>query len=129
MIHVDGAARGNPGPAGAGVLVTTPSGDVVEEVTAYIGNATNNVAEYRALILGLAAAARLGATSVTVHMDSELVVRQMLGQYQVKNPTLKVLHAEASELRSRFTRFSIQHVPRAANAEADRLANEAIDGA
>ncbi len=127
VLYADGAARGNPGPAGAGVVLSTPAGDLIEQVAVFLGTATNNVAEYRALVLGLAAAARLGAREVTVRMDSELVVRQMSGRYRVKNPALKILHAEATALRKRFAGFTIEHVPRAANSEADRLANQAID--
>jgi ribonuclease HI len=129
IVHADGAARGNPGPAAAGALLTTADGDVVEELATVLGRATNNVAEYRALILGLGAALRHGADEVTVRMDSELVVRQMDGRYRVKNAALKLLYGEALALSRRFKRFSIEHVPREVNLEADRLANQALDEA
>jgi ribonuclease HI len=127
VIHADGASRGNPGLAGAGVVVSTPEGRVVEEASRFLGHATNNIAEYRALILGLEVARRLGAAEVAVRMDSELVVRQMEGRYRVRNLGLKPLHAAAADLVRGFRRFTIQHVPRDRNGEADRLANQAID--
>jgi len=128
LIHADGASRGNPGPSGAGALLTTESGEVLAELRRFLGKATNNVAEYEALILGLEEARRLGATAVVARMDSELVVRQVNGTYQVKNLALKRLHARVLVLTHGFPRFRIQHVPRAENSAADRLANEAIDG-
>jgi ribonuclease HI len=128
VIHADGASRGNPGRSGAGAVLTTPSGEVVEELRQFLGRATNNVAEYQALLLGLEAAKRRGAPAVIARMDSELVVRQVNGSYQVKNAVLKRLHARVLILVHGFPRFAIEHVPRAANAVADRLANEAIDG-
>jgi ribonuclease HI len=101
----------------------------VEELTRYLGHATNNIAEYRALILGLEAVRRRGAAEVRARMDSELVVRQVSGQYKVRNPQLRLLHAQVMDLARSFRRFTIEHVPRAANALADRLANQAIDEA
>ena len=129
IVYADGAARGNPGPAAGGVVLLSPSGDLVDELSCALGHATNNVAEYRALILGLTAAAHHGAEDVTVRMDSELVVRQMDGRYRVKNEALKVLYLEASALARKFKRFTIEHVPREKNTEADRLANQALDDA
>jgi len=127
LLFADGASRGNPGPSGAGALLTTPDGEVVAELAAFLGFATNNVAEYEALLLGLTGARARGATAITVRMDSELVVKQVNGSYQVKSPPLKRLHARVLVLRREFERFRIEHVPRAANAAADRLANLAID--
>jgi ribonuclease HI len=111
------------------VVISTPDGERVEEAASYIGHATNNVAEYRALILGLKVARRLGAREVSVHMDSELVVRQVNGRYRVRNAALKLLHQEVESLCRGFRRFEIGHVPREENAEADRLANQALDQA
>ncbi len=128
VIHADGASRGNPGPSGAGAVLASPSGEVVAELRRFLGHATNNVAEYEALILGLEAAKEHGAAAVIARMDSELVVRQVIGSYQVKNLALKRLHARVLVLAHGFPRFAIEHVPRAENAAADRLANEAIDG-
>ena len=128
-IHTDGAARGNPGPAGVGVLILGPDGKVAERMCRSIGEATNNVAEYRALLLALERAQALGCADVEVYSDSELVVRQMQGRYQVKHPVLRDLHAMAKERIGHFRRFVIHHVPREQNAEADGLANRAIDEA
>jgi ribonuclease HI len=129
IVYADGAARGNPGPAAGGAVLVAPDGAVIDELNCALGRATNNVAEYRALILGLTAAAHHGAEEVTVRMDSELVVRQMDGRYRVKNEALKVLYEEASALARKFKRFAIEHVPRDMNTEADRLANAALDDA
>jgi ribonuclease HI len=128
-IHIDGAARGNPGPAGVGVVFIGPDGEVTERIHRGIGEATNNVAEYRALLLALERAQALGYTDIEVYSDSELLVRQLQGRYQVKNPALKELYAVAKDRIVRFRRFGIQHVPREQNAEADALANRGIDEA
>ena len=128
-IHIDGAARGNPGPAGVGVVMMGPDGDIMEQLHRGIGEATNNVAEYRALLLGLERALELGYTDVDVYSDSELLVRQLQGRYLVKHPALKELYELAKERIGRYRRFSIQHVPREQNAEADALANRGIDEA
>ena len=128
-IHIDGAARGNPGPAGVGVLILQPDGQVVEQLHRFIGEATNNVAEYRALLLALERAQALGYAEIDVYSDSELLVRQLQGRYQVKHPTLRELYAMAREHIGRFRRFGIEHVPREENAEADALANRGIDEA
>ena len=127
IIKTDGAARGNPGPAGVGVVISNQTGDVLEEAAEYIGEATNNVAEYKGLILGLRKASRYRAKAVKVYLDSELLVNQLNGIYKVKNTALKELYAGAQGLLSRYERVYVGHVPRAENAEADRLANEAID--
>jgi len=127
IIHTDGASRGNPGEAGIGVFMEDESGHIVGKLARYLGTATNNQAEYTALIDGLKAAHERGAEEVSVFADSELLVKQMSGEYRVKNPELQTLHAEATLLRKNFKRVVIRHVPRAKNAEADALANEAID--
>ncbi|MFQ5513003.1 MAG: ribonuclease HI family protein [Myxococcota bacterium] len=127
-VYTDGAARGNPGPAGAGVHIEDETGAALDEASLYLGEATNNVAEYRALLLGLERAGTLGAARVEIRADSELVVRQMTGQYRVRNPALQVLHRRARELERGFERVDYVHVPREQNLAADRLANRAIDG-
>jgi ribonuclease HI len=128
VVHVDGGARGNPGPAAAAaVLSGAQDGAVLDEASAYLGETTNNVAEYRGLLLGLERAAALGATEVEVVNDSELVAKQVNGEYKVKHPDMKALHAEALEALSRFEAWSIRSVPRAQNAEADALVNQALD--
>ncbi len=127
IIRTDGAARGNPGPGGVGIVISDQTGRVLEEAGEYIGEATNNVAEYKGLILGLDKAARFRAKEAKVFLDSELLVNQLNGTYKVKNAGLKGLYARAQELLSRYERVFVGHVPRAENAEADRLANEAID--
>jgi tryptophan 2,3-dioxygenase/ribonuclease HI len=128
VVHVDGGARGNPGPAAAAAVVSTPDGRVLDQVAVTLGHATNNVAEYRALLLGLERAAALGATEVEVVNDSELIAKQVTGEYKVKNRDLAPLHAQALELLRGFERWSIRSVPRAENAEADALVNRALDG-
>lgn len=125
-LHVDGASRGNPGHAGIGISITS-NGEVTKEYSAYIGQATNNVAEYAALVKGLEIASDLGASEVHIISDSELIVRQMTGAYQVKNATLRPLYKEARKRAQTFSRFSIRHVPRTENKNADRLANEGIE--
>jgi len=127
VVHVDGGARGNPGPAAAGVVISTPAGDVIDEAAEAIGVATNNVAEYRALLLGLERARRLGATEVDVVNDSELIAKQVNGQYKVKHRDMKPLHAAAVKALDGFERWSIRTVPRAQNASADALVNQALD--
>ncbi len=130
VIEADGGSRGNPGPAGYGAVVRTADrSTVLAETKQAIGVATNNVAEYRALIAGLDDAAKLGATEADVFMDSKLVVEQMSGRWKVKHPDLIELHAEARKLASRFDRISYAWVPRDRNSHADRLANEAMDAA
>jgi ribonuclease HI len=125
-VHVDGGARGNPGPAAAAAVI---SGPVSDEASELLGVATNNVAEYRGLLLGLARARALGATEVEVFNDSELVAKQINGEYKVKHADMKPLHAQALRALGEFDRWSIRSVPRAKNADADRLVNEALDAA
>lgn len=127
-VNVDGGARGNPGPAAIGVVLRGPDGEVVEELGERIGRATNNVAEYRALLAGIALAAEHGASEVELIGDSELVVRQVEGRYKVKDGTLRELHAEVKRALAGLDSWSIRHVKRAQNAEADRLVNAALDG-
>jgi len=127
VVHVDGGARGNPGPAAAGAVVSTPGGDVLDEAAETIGVATNNVAEYRGLLLGLARARALGAAEVEIVNDSELVAKQVNGLYKVKHRDMKPLHAAAIEALQGFDRWSMRSVPRAQNAHADALVNQALD--
>jgi ribonuclease HI len=126
-LHVDGASRGNPGEAGFGVHVTTPDGREVAALFGYLGRATNNVAEYQALLHGLRYALDNGASAVEVFSDSELLVRQLAGRYRVKNPGLQPLFREAQGLLARFERARVTHVPREQNRAADALANKAVD--
>jgi ribonuclease HI len=128
VVHVDGGARGNPGPAAAAAVVSTPDGRVLDEAAVTLGQATNNVAEYRGLLLGLERAAALGATEVDVINDSELVAKQVNGDYRVKHADLKPLHEQARSALGGFERWSIRSVPRAQNAAADALVNRALDG-
>ena len=128
-MHVDGGARGNPGPAAAGAVISAPDGEVLAEAAEPIGVATNNVAEYRGLLLGLERARELGATEVEVVNDSELVAKQVNGIYKVKHRDMKPLHAAALQALRGFERWSIRSVPRAQNADADALVNQALDAA
>lgn len=129
VIHVDGGSRGNPGPAAAAAVLSTPDGDVVGEAMETIGVATNNVAEYRAVLLGLRKARELGADEVELVNDSELVAKQLTGAYKVKHAAMKPLYLETRELLQDFDRWSIRSVPRAQNADADALVNQALDAA
>lgn len=126
-LRTDGAARGNPGPAGIGVVLEEPSGEVLAQLAEGIGWTTNNVAEYTALIRGLELAKQLGAGDLVVFMDSTLVVRQMRGEFKVKHPGLKPLHARARALLSEFESVDLRAVRREQNSEADLLANQGID--
>jgi ribonuclease HI len=128
-VSCDGAARGNPGPAGIGAVVADPDGEVLAEIAEGIGVATNNVAEYRAAIAGLARAAELSASEVLLRSDSRLLIEQLEGRFRVKNPTLQRLHHEVRSLEKRFRAVRHEHVPRERNKEADRLANLAVDRA
>ena len=128
-VHIDGGSRGNPGPAGIGVVIIRPDGQVTDRIHRYIGVATNNVAEYQALLLALERARSLGCTDLDVYSDSELLVRQIQGRYQVKNAALRPLFTRAQERIAGFRHFRIQHVPREQNAEADALANRGMDEA
>lgn len=133
VIYADGGSRGNPGPAGSGAVVLDEKEKVLAEVSLYIGNTTNNVAEYKAIIGGLACAvelfgAKLKGMHVELRMDSELVIRQLTGKYKVKHPNLKPLFADAKELIARhFDEVKYTHVPREKNTLADALANKAMD--
>jgi ribonuclease HI len=129
IVHVDGGARGNPGPAAGACVVSTPEGEVLAEEVELLGTATNNVAEYRALLLGLEAAQQLGATEVAVVGDSELIAKQVTGAYKVKHEALRPLHRAVLDALAQFQSWSIQTVPRARNASADALVNAALDGA
>jgi ribonuclease HI len=125
-VHIDGAARGNPGPAAYALVLRRPGEPVIEQAET-IGTATNNVAEYTALIRALERAAELGIRTLAVFSDSELIVKQMNGEYRVKNADLQDLYREAQALRKSFERVTLTHVRRAQNADADRLCNEALD--
>ena len=127
VVWTDGGARGNPGPAGYGVVVTTPSGQVLAEVAEGIGRATNNVAEYRGAIAGLERARALGARRVRVRADSLLVVNQQKGLWRVRNEALRTLSSEARRLAGQFERVVWEHVPRERDRHADALANRAMD--
>ncbi len=129
ILHSDGGARGNPGPAGIGVVLTRPDGDVIDEVARGIGVATNNVAEYRALIAGLELALEHGVCELEVLLDSQLVVSQVKGEWKIKSDQLRSLAVEARSLLGRFRNFSISYVPRELNADADKLANQGMDEA
>ncbi len=127
VVHVDGGARGNPGPAAAAAVISTPSGEVLDEVSETLGTATNNVAEYRGVLLGLRRARELGASEVELVNDSELVAKQITGAYRVKHPAMRPLYLDAMSALRPFARWSVRSVPRAQNVEADRLVNEALD--
>lgn len=134
-IHADGGARGNPGPAGAGAMIRDALGNSVASVSQFLGTRTNNFAEYEAVILAfhelsrLVPAGKRGKTEVVVKMDSELVVKQMKGEYKVKHPVLKKQQARLVQVAAPFGSVSFTHVPRAQNSDADALANEAMDRA
>ena len=127
VVHVDGGARGNPGPAAAAAVISDADGQVLDEAAEVLGVATNNVAEYRGLLLGLQRAQELGATDIEVVNDSELVAKQINGEYKVKHADMKPLHRAATEVLQGFERWSIRSVPRAQNAHADALVNQALD--
>jgi ribonuclease HI len=128
LIYTDGAARGNPGPAGAGAILRDSDGNVLAEVAEPLGHATNNVAEWTAVLLALEEARRLGATHVDLRMDSQLVARQISGVYRVKHPDLKPIHAAVMDHLRVLDGYTVGHVPRELNKDADRLSNVAIDG-
>jgi len=127
IVACDGASRGNPGPAGVGVQITAEDGRVVSEIARGIGETTNNVAEYTAVIEGLALADELGARTVMLRSDSLLLINQLTGRYRVKSPHLQPLHRRARSIAAGFEHISFEHVPREENVEADRLANEGVD--
>lgn len=126
-VHVDGGARGNPGPAAIAIVVSDEEGQVIHEASETIGRATNNVAEYRALLLGIERAKQLGATEVDLVGDSELIVKQVRGEYRVKDAGLRPLHSAAQQALGDFSEWSLRHVKRERNAEADALVNQALD--
>ena len=128
-LYADGAARGNPGPAGSGAALVAPDGTVIAELTRFLGHATNNVAEYTALIIGLEEATRLEIEHLDIRMDSLLVVQQMKGVWRIKHPGLKPLALQAGALLAGFPSRTIEHIPREQNGIADALANRAIDEA
>ena len=126
-IFVDGASRGNPGPSAIGVIIKDEQGLPIIRISQAIGRTTNNQAEYRAIITALEAAIKSGARQVTLNSDSELVVRQVRGQYRVKNAALKPLHRQVKQLQSQLESFILNHIPREQNREADNLANQAFN--
>ena len=127
-IYTDGAARGNPGPASAGAIIRDEHNKIIAQISHRIGFATNNQAEYIAIVMALEEALKLGATNVNLKSDSELVVKQLGGSYRVKNVALKPLYQKVINLSSSFEIFKINHIPRGQNREADTLANKALDG-
>jgi ribonuclease HI len=129
VVHVDGGSRGNPGPAAAAAVISSPDGDVLDEASELLGIATNNVAEYRGVLLGLARAKALGASEVEVVNDSELVAKQINGLYKVKHAAMRPLYLDAIDALREFDAWSIRSVPRAQNAGADALVNQALDSA
>jgi ribonuclease HI len=129
VVHVDGGARGTPGPAAAAAVLSTPEGDVLDEASELLGVATNNVAEYRGVLLGLTRARELGATEVELVNDSQLIARQLTGEYKVKHPAMRPLYLDAMAALRAFERWSIRSVPRERNEHADALVNAALDAA
>jgi ribonuclease HI len=129
VINTDGGARGNPGPAGSGVIIKDDNGTVLYRHKEFLGSATNNFAEYTALIRALEHSKALGGTDLQINMDSELIVRQMQGTYKIKEPTLQKLAAEVIKLKNNFASIKFTHVRREFNWEADQMVNEAIDEA
>ncbi|HLG19430.1 MAG TPA: ribonuclease HI family protein [Bdellovibrionota bacterium] len=127
ILYVDGASRGNPGPAAIGASLQNAEGEEIDSVSEFIGETTNNQAEYCALIEGLKLAKKRGFDDIEVRADSELIVRQVKGEYRVKDQRLKLRHSEVTELLQSFRSFKIRHVPREENARADELANAALD--
>lgn len=127
VLWTDGAARGNPGPAGIGAILKSPSGEVLYTGSEYLGHSTNNVAEYKAVLLGLAGALAQGVRHIELRADSELLIKQLRGEYRVRSPGLRPLYEEARKLLLRFASVKLTHIRRELNAEADRLANQGID--
>jgi ribonuclease HI len=126
-LFADGGSRGNPGPAASGAVLLNATGELLEEACAYLGIATNNVAEWTALLLGLEAATKLGIRRLAIRLDSELVVKQLRGEYRVKHADLQPLHRRAKALLRRFEHVDLRHVPRKQNVLADRLVNRVLD--
>ena len=127
VLNTDGGARGNPGPGAIGVVLKNSDGDIILELGQYIGRSTNNEAEYKALLTGLKSAKEKNASSLSCYLDSELVVKQMRGEYKVKNSKLKKFFDEAKKLEKSFTKIEYKHVPRSKNKEADTLVNKVLD--
>ncbi len=127
ILRTDGASRGNPGPAAAGIVIKNEKGKTVAEFGARLGNMTNNEAEYRALLLGIERAVKLGATALVIQLDSELLIRQLEGQYRVRAGNLKPLHERTKRALANFPHVALAHVPRILNRRADELANEVLD--
>lgn len=127
IIYIDGGARGNPGPAGIGVVILNDSGEKIKDVSRYIGETTNNIAEYNALLYGLEEALILKADEIKINLDSELIAKQIVGEYRVKDANLKPLFDRALNMLSSFKAFEIQHIDRSKNKEADKLVNIAIN--
>jgi ribonuclease HI len=127
VLWTDGAARGNPGPAGIGAILKSSTGEVLFTGSEYLGHTTNNVAEYKAVLLGLAGALAQGVTRIELRADSELLIKQLKGEYRVKSPGLRPLFDEAKRLIARFASVKLTHIRRELNGEADRLANQGID--
>lgn len=128
-IYIDGAARGNPGPAAIGIVITDSANDVVKNISKYIGNATNNVAEYTALVFGLEEARNLGAKELSINTDSELLAKQLGGEYKIKNSALKDLYGKAMQMLKSFDEIRVNQIERKDNKGADKLANKALDAA
>lgn len=127
VIHTDGGARGNPGPAAIGIVISDQNGKTIKEFGTYIGETTNNEAEYRALIAGLEEAVEKKAAKAECYLDSELVVKQLNGQYRVKNERMQILHSEVKELMQKIPEITFTHVKREKNKDADRLVNQVLD--
>jgi ribonuclease HI len=127
LLYTDGASRGNPGDAGAGIVILDGQGEEIAAQGRYLGTCTNNVAEYKALIMGLLQASQLGGRSIEIFLDSQLIVRQIQGLYKVKSSHLQPLFAKAQELLSTFENYEIRHIPREENKRADQLANQGIN--
>ncbi len=126
-IYTDGGSRGNPGPSGIGVIILDSNKKKIKEIFKYIGETTNNVAEYSALVSGLEAALELKATDITIYLDSELLVKQLGGEYKVKDPNMKTFFDKSLGLLKKFKEFEVKHIPREKNKDADRLVNKAIN--
>lgn len=126
-IYIDGAARGNPGQAGIGIIIKDEQGQRIKQLYKYIGQTTNNIAEYTALVYGLQETLILGLKDIVVHSDSELLVKQLNGEYRVKNSHLKIYYEQFLHLKSGFNRLEVRQIKREENKEADKLANQAID--
>ncbi|MCD4813840.1 ribonuclease HI family protein [bacterium] len=127
LLACDGGARGNPGPAGAGAVLRTLEGDMIAQAYSFLGATTNNVAEYQGILLGLDLALKNKIEHLEIRLDSELVVKQLRGEYKVRHPGLQPLWYQARQMLTRFSKWNLAHIPREMNKEADRLVNEAID--